>query len=297
MVTDVGSILRAARIHEQVRVLSPDDLHAIRLGNWSRLNPDEMRRMLTDHPGRSVWLPETQEFAVVAPWRRRQEIANILELAAVKNPEALVQGAVERSRASGDAVILCVEIDERRRPEFYDRVGFHLAEEVITYELQRREEPAAPVKRVAFRRADPRLAEDLDVLRTIDERAFPWLWRNSTLEFVEYGADAGVELFVGYWRDAPVSYIGVTSYLGWGHLDRVAVLPDQQGQGIGLESVRFAVQRIEQSGAKRIGLSTQRLNERSQRLYERIGFRRSISNDYRVYARLLNMPEDVVSIT
>ena len=94
-----------------------------------------------------------------------------------------------------------------------ERVGFHLAEEVITYELQRRDSPSAPIKHVAFRRADPRLAEDLEVLRMIDERAFPWLWRNSRLEFVEYGADAGVEMFVGYWRDSPVSYIGVTSYL------------------------------------------------------------------------------------
>jgi RimJ/RimL family protein N-acetyltransferase len=44
-------------------------------------------------------------------------------------------------------------------------------------------------------------------------------------------------------------------------------------------------------GARRIGLSTQGDNARSQRMYEHVGFKRSRSNDYRLYGHWLRDPE------
>jgi len=275
----------------EIRTLTPDDVNELRLGWRTRLHPDEILQILNAYPGRSVWAPETLEFAIAGPWRHRQEIANILELSAVRHPEQLVEAVVERARAGGAALVLSIELDEARRTNFYDRVGFSLVEEVITFELippvfqsQR------PVK-LQFERADIATAGTIERLCTIDHTAFPWLWWNCSLEFETYALTPGVELYVGYAGDEPMSYVGITSYAGWGHLDRIAVVPGHQGEGYGLNSLDFAVRTLVRQGARRIGLSTQRQNLRSQQIYERFGFRRSQTNDYRLYGRYLMGPE------
>ena len=92
--------------------------------------------------------------------------------------------------------------------------------------------------------------------------------------------------------DQPVAYAGLTSYLGWGHLDRIAVLPALQNRGFGQEALGFAINRLALQGARRVGLSTQRSNVHSQHLYERFGFRRAWGNDYRVYGRFLRPADE-----
>jgi RimJ/RimL family protein N-acetyltransferase len=94
-------------------------------------------------------------------------------------------------------------------------------------------------------------------------------------------------LFLGLYDGVPISYFGVTTYLGWGHLDRIAVRPEFQGRGFGKEALTFAIAHLAGLGAQRIGLSTQRGNAPSRRIYERFGFRRVWGNDYRVYGRYL----------
>jgi ribosomal protein S18 acetylase RimI-like enzyme len=133
-----------------------------------------------------------------------------------------------------------------------------------------------------------------DLVR-IDHAAFPWLWWNSPEEFVAYGGTPGVQLFVGRLAGRVVAYVGLTHYLGWGHLDRIAVEPAAQGQGLGGQALAFAIGVLLRSGARRVGLSTQRRNVRSQRLYERFGFRRSPGYDYRLYGAPLREVEEASS--
>jgi ribosomal protein S18 acetylase RimI-like enzyme len=85
-----------------------------------------------------------------------------------------------------------------------------------------------------------------------------------------------------------VAYIGFTAFLGWGHIDRVAVEPSFQGQGLGLRLTRFATDRLVRLGARRIGLSTQVSNEPARRMYEKLGFVRQLATDYRLYGRWLD---------
>jgi ribosomal protein S18 acetylase RimI-like enzyme len=129
-------------------------------------------------------------------------------------------------------------------------------------------------------------AAALEALLHVDHAAFPWLWWNTREEFLAYASVPGVELYVG--RDSagePVAYIGITHFRGWGHLDRIGVVPERQGDGYGLEALRFAVQRLALADATRIGLSTQADNTRSQRLYHRFGFTRTYQNDYNIFGR------------
>jgi GNAT superfamily N-acetyltransferase len=281
----------AANDPVEIRTLTPDDVNELRLGWRTRLHPDEILQILHTYPGRSVWAPESLEFAITGPWRHRQEIANIQELSAVRHPEQLIEAVVERARASGAALVLSIELDETRRTNFYDRVEFSLVEEVITFELIPSAFQYPSPLRLQYGRADVAASGTVERLCAIDHAAFPWLWWNCSLEFETYALTPGVELYIGYSGDQPVSYVGITSYAGWGHLDRIAVVPRYQGAGYGLDSLDFAVRALIRQGARRIGLSTQRQNLRSQQIYERYGFRRSQTNDYRLYGRYLLEPE------
>ena len=87
-----------------------------------------------------------------------------------------------------------------------------------------------------------------------------------------------------------MAYIGFTAFLGWGHIDRVAVAPEFQGQGLGLRLTRFATDRLVRVGARRIGLSTQITNVPARRMYEKLGFVRQLATDYRLYGRWIADP-------
>jgi ribosomal protein S18 acetylase RimI-like enzyme len=246
----------------------------------------EVARTLQAYPGRSVWLPSTREFVLVAPWRHRDEIAGVMTMRAPRSAVRLVQAAIEQAQSHGAELFVAVETDERRQAAFYEAVGMTPLEEIITYELDRPSPSWAAVTPMTFRPVWPGM--NLDELLAIDHAAFPWLWRNSREEFEAYLTSPDVDVFLGYLEDEPVSYVGTTNFYGWGHLDRIAVTPAHQGQGVGYRSLAYAVAHLARLGARRVALSTQGMNQRSRRLYEQFGFRRQRSNDYFIYGRPLN---------
>ena len=274
----------------EIRSLRPQDVPALRLGNERRFSAAAVRALVETYPGRSVWAPNTLEFALLAPWRHRPEIAVVQDLAAARHPEALIAAAIERCRAAGDALVLVIELDETRRPSFYARAGLHPLEEVVTYELERAMAAPMPSGSLAFEPVAPGDDRAMAELLRIDHAAFPWLWWNSPEEFSAYMATPGVSLALGRDGGRAVAYIGATSYAGWAHLDRIAVEPEAQGRGLGREALAAAIDLLTARGARRVALSTQRANERSQRLYERFGFRRSPGHDYRLYGAPLRPP-------
>ena len=272
------------------------DIDRLPLGFWSQLSAQDARNALENFPHRSVWMPDTLEYAILGPWRHRPEVANVLALSAARHPAQLLCAAARQCGRFGAHVVTAIEIDEVRHPAFYERAGFGLFEEVITYELDCRDTAVGGTDGIIFRRADESSSADIEQLLALDHASFPWLWWNSAEEFSAYANDPGVELLIGQVDNEAVSYMGITSYLGWGHIDRIAVSPSFQGLGLGGASLAFAINRLAKSGAKRIGLSTQKNNERSQRLYERFGFRRGSHHDYRIYGKILSLPEGVSNV-
>jgi ribosomal protein S18 acetylase RimI-like enzyme len=242
-----------------------------------------MRRLLEVHPGRSVWVPATLEYALIGPWRNRPEIGSVEELVAVRHLEELLRAAVERCAEQGDELVLTVELDSRRSPARYERAGLEMLEEVITYQLGIGREPWSGSAHIRLGRVDPRDEEAVNLVTSIDRASFPWLWRNNRAEFDVYLDTPGVEVWLVEADGEPVAYFGVTLFPDWGHLDRVAVVPNLQGRGFGLETLGLAVDTMRQRGGRRVGLSTQRTNRRSQRLYERFGFQRTPEHDYRLF--------------
>lgn len=264
-----------------VRTLSPGDVPALRLPG--RRGVESVRRLLDRYPGRSVWVPSTLEYALVAPWRNRFEIASVEDLVAVRHLEELLRAVVERCADQGAELMLTVELDARRSPARYERAGLEMLEEVITYELNSVREPWSGSGHVRLVSVQANDEAAIDLVTSIDQVSFPWLWRNNRAEFDVYLHTPGVEVWLVEVDDDPVAYFGATLLPDWGHLDRIAVVPEQQGRGFGLETLGLAVDTMRKRGARRVGLSTQRSNRRSQRLYERFGFQRTRQYDYRLF--------------
>jgi len=242
-----------------------------------------VRRLLDRSPGRSVWVPSTLEYALIGLWRNRPEIASIEDLVAVRHLEELLRAAVERCADQGDELVLTIELDSRRSPARYERAGLEMLEEVITYELGSVREAWSGSSHIRPVRVQANDEPAIDLVTSIDQASFPWLWRNNRTEFEVYLHTPGVEVWLVEVDDDPVAYFGVTLFPDWGHLDRIAVVPEQQGRGFGLETLGLAVDAMRNRGARRVGLSTQRSNRRSQRLYERFGFQRTPEYDYRLF--------------
>lgn len=276
----------------EIRVLRPEQVAALRPRGNRLTTVPAIRSLIESYPGRSVWVPTTLEYVLMAPWRHRDEIAVVHDLVAIGHAEALLVAAIACCRAAGAAMMIMVELDEVRRPMFYARAGLSQIEEVITFELDRPWAISYPTFTLSFEPVRPGDLPAMAALLAIDHAAFPWLWWNSPGEFAAYLDTPGAQLYLGWQEGQPIAYVGVTAYSEWGHLDRVAVLPTSQGHGFGQQALAFAIERLVVSGARRVGLSTQQLNHRSQRLYERFGFRRSPDYDYRLYGTVLRTPSD-----
>ena len=116
---------------------------------------------------------------------------------------------------------------------------------------------------------------DLDRMLEIDRRAFPEFWRfdraallestqatSSSSVFAIRDGDAGI---TGY---AVVGYGSAISYL-----QRVAVDPDWQGQGMGRSLIRAAARSAQRRGSRAMLLNTQFDNQPAITLYESEGYR------------------------
>jgi ribosomal protein S18 acetylase RimI-like enzyme len=266
-----------------VRTLRPADVTTLRLPGMR--SGAALREALDRYPERSVWVPETLEYLVLAPWRHRPEIAYVEELVGVRHSEALLQGAYERCLQRGDELLLAIELESERRPTRYERAGLTFLEEVVTYEIDTARAGDAKTGSLAVERVTGADEPAITLLTTIDHEAFPWLWRNSREEFQTYLRTPGALVGLVSVSGEAVGYFGATLYTGWGHLDRIAIAPRYQGRGFGTMTLHAAVTAMRRQGARRLGLSTQRTNIRSQRLYERFGFRHTPGLDYQLFGR------------
>lgn len=255
-----------------------------------RIDETDIRAVLEVAPGRSFWVPESGEFILVAPWRNRVELPSVHTLWSFSSDGPLIDAAVRASAAAGAAALVMLETGERRKPGFYHQHGFSRIEIIRTYEHL---EPEVLARRYDagvqhFIRVTPQRLDLLTAVERLDHEAFPWFWWNSRAEFNAYVRFPGVEVWAGIRDGEVISYFGFTSFHHWAHLDRIAVAPDRQGQGIGTSALGFAAQQMTRTSASRIGLSTQSSNRVSRHLYETLGFRHTRQSDYDVYGIVID---------
>lgn len=264
------------------------DLHGFdrQAGVWSQsFDLDQARNLVRRYPGRSVWLEHARECVIVGDWRRRPEVAAIAGIHAVRYRPELMAAAADRAAELELEGIVVIEWTETISPAVYDAAGFDLLDSVVPFEIDRRNYPRTADPSSPIQRLDTGDASIFDQLMSLDHASFGWLWINGPAEFAHYGRASEVELWGQVIDGRLRSYLGITIYGHWGHIDRLAVHPDWQGRGLGEDLTRFGIARLSEHGCATVGLSTQTGNWRSQRLYSKLGFRRSDANTYRIYGR------------
>ncbi|MCR4408474.1 MAG: GNAT family N-acetyltransferase [Anaerolineae bacterium] len=148
--------------------------------------------------------------------------------------------------------------------------SFTIVNRILTYAKEDGRIPDRGNQMVHVRPAEK---ADLAAVVALDEVTFDPLWRNTPDILAEIWARSPyftvAELdgrIVGYqFNDVDGEH---------GHLTRIAVHPDFQGQGIGVRLMAEAIDFFRAAGVRVITLNTQKDNSNAQRLYRWFGFRR-----------------------
>lgn len=261
-----------------IEPLTPESARTVRLPWLSHFSAPLLAEHVARNPGMAAWVPATNEYIVAEQWRRRDDIANILEVTARKGKAALVTRLLDDLHSSGNKLALLSEDIWRAESRFYTDLGFSKLQTIVFFEKQL---SSAEIASVAGSARLPALEyslfspADLDTLLRLDHNSFPWLWWNSREEFEGYMLMPGVHVLMGLHRGEFVGYASFTMYQSWAHLDRLAVIQERQGQGFGAAQLVHCLGRMVELGARSVGLSTQATNLQSHRLYNRFGFRQT----------------------
>jgi ribosomal protein S18 acetylase RimI-like enzyme len=122
---------------------------------------------------------------------------------------------------------------------------------------------------------------DLPAVAKVDWAAFGKIWQNSPESLRLAFNQAAVATVAEDARGLVGYQISTASPMG-GHLARLAVIPDAQGNGIGYQLVYDVLTQFEQRGAMRVTVNTQEDNASSLSLYKKARFRRT-GEKYPVY--------------
>jgi ribosomal protein S18 acetylase RimI-like enzyme len=261
----------------EIAPLTLADVRDLRLPWLSRFSTDTLTAHLQANPGKALWVPRTGEYIVAERWRRRDDIANIVEVTARRGKAALVREIVERLRASGCRLALLSDEAWNDQPRLYADLGFALLEKIVFFQRDLKLDARFPVDADRMPALDYRVAEpsDLDLLIYLDHNSFPWLWWNSHEDMSAYMLMDGVSVYLARAENEPVGYASFTMYNGWAHLDRLAVISANQGRKYGAAQLAHAMESMSLLGATHVGLSTQDNNIQSHRLYKGFGFKQT----------------------
>jgi ribosomal protein S18 acetylase RimI-like enzyme len=132
----------------------------------------------------------------------------------------------------------------------------------------------------------PMLPEDLETIIAIDHEAFGVVWKNS-MESLELAYQQSSLATVAETENEIVGYQYSTASTMGGHLARLAVKANMQGNGVGYALVHQALNYFKNEGYRHVTVNTQQKNAASLGLYFKAGFTLT-GEAYRVYQRINN---------
>jgi ribosomal protein S18 acetylase RimI-like enzyme len=112
---------------------------------------------------------------------------------------------------------------------------------------------------------------DLPVVAAVDAAGFERLWKNSVAT-LRFGFSQAGFATVAQIDDEVVGYQISTRNSFGVHLARLAVVPQQQRQGVGYYLVQDLLTKARLAGALRLTVNTQNDNKASLALYQKLGF-------------------------
>ena len=254
-----------------VAPLTASDVSGLRLSWESHFTPLELAEHLTAQPTLACRVPGAHEYAIGDLWQERTDIGVIVEVSGDRHRAALVDDLVEAFRAGGAQMVLISQDEEQRALRLYLSRGWDAVQEILVYRRPQAPLPPAESRLSVVTLTPARLAD----VMALESASFPWLWRFGETYFQRTATQPNRRLLLGYEGNHLVGYFIIALHGNFGHLDRLAIDPAFQGNGYGAELLTRALREMAARGASTIGLSTQRENSRSQRLYEHFGFRRA----------------------
>jgi len=256
----------------------------LRISWWSPLGRPEIARYARRFPD-LVWrVRGERDFVIGGLWRGRPEIGLLVYLSANRHRAPLLARLLESFRQRGVRAVILSDSEVGERLKWYLENGWRLFEEIVVYERPH----CRPIGvKTGELEITPFRMEELDKLMAVDRAAFPWLWWNDREDFQTYVSAGDVSCYVAKLGQEMVGYVSFTVHDRQGHLDRIAVLPGFQGHGYGTELLSVAIDSMASAGARKVSLTTQINNRRSQALYEKYGFRRARGSQ-RLYGVWLN---------
>jgi ribosomal-protein-alanine N-acetyltransferase len=146
--------------------------------------------------------------------------------------------------------------------------GFVHRETVVTLQKSDWRIPSLGNRQVAVRAAS---RADLAGMLAIDEQAFVPLWRNTAYTLIEH-LQSSAYFCLGELGGQTVGYACASLTGRHGHLTRLAVHPQWQGQHVGVRLLAEAIDFFRHERVFGITLNTQQSNARAHRLYKWFGF-------------------------
>ena len=127
----------------------------------------------------------------------------------------------------------------------------------------------------------PMNLDDLPAVHEVDTASFVPVWQNSQ-ECLGIAFKQAAFATVAEYEGRIIGYQISTATPMGGHLARLAIHPDMQGNGIGYSLLRDTLSHFERRGAHNVTVNTQQNNAASLALYKKAGFRMT-GEDYPVY--------------
>jgi ribosomal-protein-alanine N-acetyltransferase len=150
-------------------------------------------------------------------------------------------------------------------------MGFHFVEDVVTLHRIDSDMPSLPSHSLQLRNG---YVEDIRSIVAVDHAAFAPPWQMSALD-IRNSQRLAASCTVALYNGKIIGYEISTRHHTSGHLARLAVRPEMQGQKVGSVLLHNLLTKFSRRGVRSMTVNTQQSNLRSQRLYTRYGFRRN----------------------
>jgi ribosomal-protein-alanine N-acetyltransferase len=167
-----------------------------------------------------------------------------------------------------------------------ERSGFEETNAVVFYRWEAQALPDPPRTASTLR---VMTSQDMTTVAELDQISFDLIWRNAESTLREAYRQSTIATLMEADGQAVGYQISTCSALG-AHLARLAVHPDWRRRGIGTALVIDLLGRFRELGFDHVTVNTQKDNVPSLRLYQKLGFQRTL-DEFPVYDLRLKKPQ------
>src|SRR5689334_17679449 len=133
-----------------IEPLTPDAARTLRLPWLSRFSPQTLSRHVSMYPGMGLYVPTTGEYIVAESWRRREDIATIIELTSRKGRAALVRRLLNDLKGTGHRLAMVSDELWRYDAKFLADLGFSKLQTIVFFEKHLSREAVAALENPGF---------------------------------------------------------------------------------------------------------------------------------------------------